>query len=291
MHARKNTLPRAIAQYRRTVLASAAVFSIALTSACVSTPPQGSTENTPSPAAAKASGEKESPKPTPTIDNSVAGQTILRLEKQGIEIGETVKVKGGSYPQYKVTKESKLAKFDKSKHSDGWPKGWTQKDAEKGQLAAANFLANNVIDNPTLNDYEANQDQFISLLKKSVDPEWMDEFSQDVLDHGKSFNDNTFELDSFIGDKTKGFRYPSDGKTPRIANLTDLNLKYSQTWDGAIYYLYEGQYTTNVVDKNDEPYTMENLITYGISIKKRDGKFLIYGGNYENGRYSEPTPN
>lgn len=299
MHAWKNTLPQTLARYRRTAFASVAMFSIALTSACGSTPPQNNTDNTSSPIATTAPATpseeatvkpSESAKPTPTQDNSVAGQTISKLDKQGIEIGKTVKVKGGSYPQYEVTKDAPIAKFDKSTHSGGLPKGWTQKDMEASQLASANYMANIVLDNPTVNNYKANQDEFISQMKKSTTPKVRNEFVQSVKDQGKSFNDDIFEQESFIGDKTKGFKYPSDGKTPRIADLSGLKVTSSQTWDGGVYYTYEGQYTKNVVDKNNKPYTMENLITYGITIQKHDGKFLIAGVSYEDGKYYAPTP-
>lgn len=299
MHAWKNTLPQTLARYRRTTLASVAMFSIALTSACGSTPPQNNNENTSSPIATTAPATPseeatvkptETAKPSPTQDNSVSGITKSTLEKQGIEVKGTAKVKGGSYPQYEVKSSSHLAKFDDAKHSGKIPSGWTKDDMKKSQVAAANYMTNIVLDNQTLNDYEANKEALVKSSRNSFSPQYREDFAEMIRSHQSSFAADTLQEKGFTGDKTKGFKFVTDGKTPRIADLSDYKVVSSQEWNGATYYEYDGILTMNVTDKNNKPYTMDFTINYGITIQKDNGKFLIDGTNYISGKYSEPTP-
>lgn len=299
MHAWKNTLPQTLARYRRTAFASVAMFSIAITSACGSTPPRNNVDNTSSPIATTAPATpseeatvkpSESAKPTPTQDTSVAGKTISKLDKQGIEIGKTVKVKGGSYPQYEVTKDAPIAKVDKSKHSGGLPKGWTQKDLNQAHIVSGNYMMNFALDNPTLNDYDSNKEIFAKQVEKVASPKYRSAFVNAVrTQNGTPFMSDTFK-ENFAGDTSKGFRYVTDGKTPRIADMSQLKLTSSEEWNGDAYFQYDGIITMNVVDKKGEPYTMDRNISYGMTVTKIDGKFYMSGAEFKTGQYANPVP-
>lgn len=299
MHAWKNTLPQTLARYRRTTLASVAMFSIALTSACGSTPPQNNNENTSSPIATTAPATPseeatvkptETTKPSPTQDNSVAGKSINKLKAQGVTIGDTVKVKGGSYPQYEVDESSHLAKFEPSKHTGGTPKGWKKSDLQKSQIAASNYMTNLVLDNPTTNDYESNKKQFANLTKDASSSKVSQEFYNAVINKDAPFLQDTLQDKGFNGDKSKGFRFVSDGKTPRIADLSDLQVESSQNWDGGVYYQYGGDVTMNVVDKDKKPYTMDFKVSFGMTVLKEKDDYKIFGLHNLDTKYQNPTP-
>lgn len=300
MHAWKNTLPQTLARYRRTTLASVAMFSIALTSACGSNPPQNNNENTSSPIATTAPATPseeatvkptESAKPTPTQDNSVAGKSINKLKAQGITIGDTVKVKGGSYPQYEVDESSHLSKFNRSTYQDDGQSKISDIEANKYQKAASNYMMNFSLDNPTVNDFDANKKKFSETVAKHVIPKHREEIKNAVLNETTTpFSNDTFNPKYYAGDKSKGFRYVTDGKTPRVADVSGMKVISSQPWEGGMYFEYGGTYVANIVDKNNKPYTMEKYINYGITLQKDNGKFFIKGMNFIEGKYAKPIP-
>lgn len=223
-----------------------------------------------------------------TPENPIAEQSITTLEELGIEIAKTVKVKGGSYPQYTVRKDSPLATFDPSKQEGGLPKGWSKAEVQDAQRFAVHFLLNFALDNPTLNDFTANQDILIGQYKKVTDPHYTSAFVKSVKTKtGGVLVTDTF-TDNFTGDTSKGFRYVSDGQTPRIADLPDMVVTSSQEWEGNQHFEFEGSALMNVIDKNSDPYTMLRGISYGITVTKIDGELKINGAQFHEGNYSAP---
>lgn len=289
MHAWKNTLPQTLARYRRTTLASVAMFSIALTSACGSTPPQNNNENTSSPIATTAPATPseeatvkptetakpvESTKPSSTL-GSKAKQEISNLEKQGIKLGDKVSIDGGSYPSYEITNKSNLGKFDSSKNSGGIPSGWNKKDTEDAQIKASNFFMNTVLNPPTKTDYNSN----IKPLEKSLDKDVLPAYRAEFKDNAQSNESTVFTKDIFEpGGNYSGYSLINDGETPRIKNVK-INVSESQQWDGGIYYTYKGTYTLSALNtKTKKPKDIDAKIEYGITVTKGDdGKMYING--------------
>lgn len=220
-------------------------------------------------------------------ENQIAEQSIENLRKLGIELDKTVKVKGGSYPQYKILMDSPLATFDPAKQDGKTPKGWSQKDLDESQHFAANIMLNFVLDNPILNDYRANQDILISHLKEVIKPTYLSDYIASVEDRSAPFVTDTF-TENFTGDTSRGFRYVTDGQTPRIADLLDLEVTTSQELKGDQYYEFEGAVLMNVVDKNSDPFTMVRGITYGVTTSIVDGELKLSGTSFKDGNYTAP---
>lgn len=288
-----------VTRYRRPVMASLAIFSIALVGACSSAASGEDIEVTPratassSPAVASDADQVVKPtvsaKPTLKVNESVTAKTISQLEKQGIDIGDTVEVKGGSYPQYRVTEKSDLAQFDPSKHSNGTPDGWKKSDLENSQVMASNIMLNMVIDNQTLNDYEANKQLLADSAKRIAISKYKQEFYDAVMNHDAPFLSDNLQAKEYKGDKSRGFRFVSDGETPRIADLSNLEVSSSENWDGGVYYTYVGYVTMNVVDKSNKPYAMEFFIEIGLNVTKEQGEYRVSSVQNLNTKYREPS--
>lgn len=246
-----------------------------------------------------ASSEPSSkPAPSPSASlSAVAQESIELLERDGIKLADVVEVKGGSYPQYEVKTTSRLATFDPSTHVDGTPKGWSKGDLEKAQVFASNVLLNAVMDNPTANDYEANKDIFAEQLKDILAPKYADVFIDQVLTNNlttdeKVFMGGLFVHENFtsIGDTSKGFRYASDGETPRIGDISDVKIDKTQNWKGDAYYNYVGTIGYNVVDKKNNPYYFRMNLNIGVTVAKVDGKFLLSGLHNDDAKWMNPVP-
>lgn len=277
---------------RTTTISALALAGILAFTGCSAT---SNADNAESQASASAAA---SPSPQPTTstvaaqpttpENPIAEQSIATLEELGIEIGKTVKVKGGSYPQYTIRKDSPLAAFNQDKQDGGLPKGWSKTDVSNAQQFAANFLLNFVLDNPTLNDYKANQEILIGQYKKVIDPQYTSAFVESVKTKtGGVLVTDTF-TDGFTGTPSMGFRYVSDGQTPRIADLPDMVVTSSNESDGMQFFTFQGSALMNVIDKKSDPYTMLQGISYGIAVSKVGGEFKIGGAQFYEGKYTDP---
>lgn len=291
MHAWKNTLPQTLARYRRTTLASVAMFSIALTSACGSTPPQNNNENTSSPIATTAPAtpsEEATVKPTETAKPSptqeVKTKEIQALEKNGISLGKIKNVSDGSYPSYKVSKESALSKYDPSKQIGGMPDGWSNSDMKEAHLYASNFLMNSVLNNEGRTNFDKNKGELIKSISKEVSPE----FKKPMLDILKSNDTTLLPKDIFSTPEYKGYTLVNDGKTPRIKNV-DIKINSSQSWNGDNYIEYSGTYTLSAVNsKTGVHRDIDAKMKYGLTIKKSgESKYKISGINSIEGLYED----
>lgn len=298
MHEQTRAPLQTVTRYRRRVMASVALFSIALVGACSSAASGEDIDGNPrsivssSPATSDADPVVKptvSAKPAPKVNETVTAKTISQLEKQGIDIGDTVEVKGGSYPQYRVTEKSDLAQFDPSKHSKGTPAGWKKSDLEKSQVVASSIMLNMVLDNPTLNDYDANKQLLADSAKRIATSKYKQEFYDDVLNKTASFLSDTLQEKEFVGDRSQGFRFVSDGETPRIADLSNLEVSSSENWDGGVFYTYSGYVKLNVVDKVNKPYTMDFFIEFGLGIIKEQGEYRMNSAHNLNTKYREPS--
>lgn len=294
MYARKSIQQQALARYRRATLTSVAILSIVLTSACVSATQRENSEKTSSPvniSEPATVSEEAAVKSTQTEDTSIAGRNILKLKAQGIQIGKTQKVKGGSYPQYEVEESSHLARFNRSTYQDDGQQEVSDAKAAKYQLAAANYMMNFALDNPTVNDFDANKKEFSQTVARYTMPEYREELRTSVLNENTtSFANNTFDPRYYAGDNAKGFSFVTDGKTPRIADVSGLSVISSQPWEGGMYFEYEGTYVTNIVDKNNKAYTMDKYAKYGITLKSHKNELLMEGINFIEGKYAKPVP-
>lgn len=229
-----------------------------------------------------------SPSPTESLPPE-AEASIKALKKEGVTLGKVIKVKDGSYPQYVVDPKSRIATFDPGKHSEGTPKGWTTADLGKAQAFASTMMLNIVLDNPTVRDFEDNKKQFAGMLKDVVAPKELKNFTKTVNSTKTTvFLSDTFTHESYAGDKTAGFRFTSNGKTPRLSDISKLEVTASENYKGDVYYEYNGMYTANVVDKADVNYEMLHSISYGLTITKDGGKFLITGAQFHDGNYDAP---
>lgn len=277
MHFLKNPQSGTSIRYRSATLASMAVLSIVVTSACSSAESQVNTKEVPataSSAAPPATADSET-KPSPSVAPAVKTKEIKDLEKQGIKLGEVIEIAEGSYPSYKVEASSPIARYDASTQTSP-PKGWSEKDLKDGHLYAANFLMNHVLDNPARTNFEKNKD----IAKSHVSNELAAKNKQEILDSMSSNETTIFPKDVFEGPDYLGYTLINDGKTPRNKNI-DIKALSSEGWENGNYIEFAGDYTLSAKEtKTNKPKDIDAKMKFGLTVDKiGEGNFKISGAN------------
>lgn len=209
-----------------------------------------------------------------------------QLEEEGILLGPEVVVEDGSYPSYEVEKGSKLANYNPSLQTGEAPEGWSKSDLETGQLKAANFLLNTVLNNETRTSYYSNIQRLEKTFGKEIAPEYLDEFIENI----QSNDDTPLMKDIFESpnDQYHDYTLINDGQTPRIKNVK-AKVTSSEQWNGDNYYLFKGSYTLSAMNKKTQkPRDIDSKFEYGITVTKSgNGKQYISGTNNITGLYED----
>lgn len=168
-----------------------------------------------------------------------------------------------------------------------FPASWDSQDADDAQLVAANYLMNHVLDSAVANDFEANKGVLLKSQQRVVHPDVQKIFKTETTFENMPGMVKVFQDGNFVGDKTKGFRYVSDGVTPRISALEGFALNRSLAFKGGMHYEYSGEYAVNVVDKSDKPYYMGIRILAGVTVGKHKGGYKVLQWNTDPSSYSD----
>lgn len=276
------------------VVAAVVCFCVVFTASCAAVQESGSDEIGSSPPA-HATSTTPAPKPTKTTVaerelSPIAEESIDFLRSVGIELGDVVKVKGGSYPTYRVLEASRFAEHELSTMDGTYPEGWDSTDADAAAHFAGTFVLNYVMDNPVANDHDANKHLYGESIRKISHPKYLKDLESVALENkGGPTETNIFQRSDFVGDKSKGFKFVSDGLTPRISSLDEFALVRSQPWEGGIYFEYEGHYSVNIVDKKNNPYFMKIAARIGVTVVEHNGKLVLWGWDDDGASYTDPA--